>query len=105
MTEIRMERGGGRYALTARGHATGSPQVCAAISALVYALAGYLENVRGTVQVGESRLDSGDARLCWSGGTRAEAAYELAAVGLCQLAKRYPRYVACSVDETEGGKT
>lgn len=99
-----MARGGGRYVLTARGHAVGSPQVCAAISALLFAVAGYLENVRGTVQVGEVRLDSGDARLYWSGGARAEAAYELAAVGLCQLARRYPRYVACSVDETEGGK-
>ena len=44
MTKVRAMRRGDHYAVHARGHATGSPQVCAAISGLLYALAGYARN-------------------------------------------------------------
>ena len=44
MTKVYAERDGNRCILSAQGHAIGSEQVCAAVSGLLYALAGYLTN-------------------------------------------------------------
>ena len=41
MTTVYAERDGTRYTLFANGHATGHPEVCAAISGILYALGGY----------------------------------------------------------------
>ncbi len=45
MTRVRLaQEPGRRYALTCEGHATGSPEVCAAISCLAGSLEGWVEN-------------------------------------------------------------
>mgnify|MGYP002522054112 FL=1 len=45
MTRVRLTQDPGRhYAVTCEGHATGSPEVCAAISCLVGSLEGWVEN-------------------------------------------------------------
>lgn len=82
------------HSLTAAGHATGSPAVCAAISGLVFALAGYLKNLEraGEVKVGALRLEPGDARVEASGDA-ARQPFDMAAVGLMQLAAQYPEFV------------
>ncbi len=92
----RMDRS---YLVMVTGHAAGSPEACAGVSAIVYALAGYLENARrgGLVKVKEMRLDSGDARLEWLGQPKTRAAFDMAVVGLAQIAEKYPEVVRVEV--------
>lgn len=76
------------------GHATGSEKVCAAISSIVYALAGYLKNIE--VEKGEKppviQLKSGFSSFRFS-GKGAESAYDMAVIGLMQLANQYPENI------------
>lgn len=44
MTQVYAERDGQRCILSAQGHATGSVEACAAVSGILYALAGYVTN-------------------------------------------------------------
>lgn len=94
MTTVTIARRGPTYRLTALGHATGSSEVCAAVSALVYALGGCLKNLErtGAVSLGTFRLASGGAEL-ESTGEASRYPYAMAAVGLAQLAARYPAQV------------
>lgn len=94
MTQITVQESGGRYRLTAVGHATGSSEVCAAVSGLVYALGGYLKNLEraGAVELRSFLLESGAAELEAQGGA-ARAPFEMAAVGLLQIAAKYPKQV------------
>ncbi|MDO4845278.1 MAG: ribosomal-processing cysteine protease Prp [Oscillospiraceae bacterium] len=92
MTKIRIERRAGRMRIAACGHAVGSAAACAGISALFYALYGYLREDDGAT-IYCCRLASGDALLEFSGGASAAAAYEMAAVGLRQIARGYPACV------------
>lgn len=101
MTNITMQGDGGRYRLAAVGHAAGRPEVCAAVSAIVYALGGYLKNLEQAraVTLGTFLLESGAAELevvgplpadGWAG---VQAAFGMAAVGLLQIAAKYPEQV------------
>jgi uncharacterized protein YsxB (DUF464 family) len=74
---------------------TSGTAVCAAVSGILYALAGWLLNQlsdegRPGFSVQEFQLDSGDAALSWSGGAEAGAAFELTVIGLEQIAAKYP---------------
>ena len=82
MSEVRLSAGGGRFSLSVRGHAPDAAR-CAAVSALVYTLCGWLRNAAG-VELEAARLAPGDALLVWRGG---EAAREFALVGFLQLEK------------------
>lgn len=94
MTTITIQRDADTYRLTAVGHATGEPAVCAAVSGLVYALGGYLTNLAraGEVTLERCMLESGAAELEASGDA-ARQSFELAAVGLLQVARSYPKQV------------
>ena len=48
MTDITAVYGADTLRLTARGHATGAPAACAAVSALLYALEGWAGETEGT---------------------------------------------------------
>ena len=95
MTEVCIHIDKGGYLLRADGHATGKPNVCAAISGIVYALAGYLENAEGhaRARVTEFTPGRGYAYLYCRGDMCAEAAYRMAAIGLLQIAEKYPRHL------------
>lgn len=109
MTQVFAGRGGGQFCLRARGHATyeGPPgdggqearlvpvQACAYLSGILYSLAGYLANAqaRGEARVVCSRLESGDALLCFRGDEGVRGAYEMALIGLKQLEKACPELV------------
>ncbi|MEA4934256.1 MAG: ribosomal-processing cysteine protease Prp [Lawsonibacter sp.] len=95
MTRIYAEAEGGRYLLNLDGHATGSPEVCAAVSGLVYALAGYVTNAErdGFATVYHMETESGKAVLHCHGDRRVEAAYDMAIIGLQQIEKQYPQLV------------
>ncbi len=67
------------------GHATGSVEVCAAVSTLVYTLLGYLNNADG-VAVENAELADGYAEIEFAGGECARVAFELICIGFLQLA-------------------
>lgn len=97
MTEVRLRRSG-KYELTAKGHATGSTEVCAAISCLLYAAAGWLRNY-GEADVIE--LDSGNVTLRWHGGESAKVLYDLLEIGFLQLELSAKEYI--KVNTGNGG--
>ena len=83
------------------GHATGSPAVCAAVSGLVYALAGYLTNAEREVraEVYAAELEPGRVRIHASGDDRCVGACEAVLLGLCQLAESEPDYLRMEILE------
>ena len=103
MTEITAEfdRQTGHCRIAAKGHATGSDKVCAAISGLLFALAGYAENRRLTpgVQVWTMRLEKGDAVIDYTGDQEAVGAFLAVAVGLLQIARDNPVEACMRVKE------
>ena len=131
MTQVRYGRlGGGRYVLSARGHArpegggpagrgdpdahgrAGDPELvsvqgCAYLSGILYSLAGYLVNAaeEGFVQVEELRLDSGDALVRFRGDSRGQAAFDMAVIGLKQLEKSCPELVKVTETTAEAVET
>ena len=93
MTRILLQKEGEHMLVSASGHAAGSEAACAGISALLFALAGFLHTDGGTT-IRSCRLESGYALLDFSGGASAEAAFRMTAVGLRQIARGYPSCVA-----------
>ena len=102
MTEIKIDRGGGRYQLYAKGHACGSPEACSGVSALLYALAGWLLWKPRDVETESCGIAQGIADLRFSGGTAAAAAADCVTVGLLQIARAYPDAVRVTVRDTDG---
>lgn len=79
--------------LHVKDHATGSPQVCAGVSAIVYALAGWLANF-GDQEQDTVLLDSGEAFFSVDSGLEGtKAAFDLAIIGLLQIAKTHPDHL------------
>lgn len=76
-----------------KGHATGAPDVCAAISCLLYTAAGWLHNTQDAELVYE-KLDSGDAYLRWHGG---KWLYDLLEIGCLQLQKARPDAISVKI--------
>lgn len=91
MTTVYAERDGTRYTLFANGHATGHPEVCAAISGILYALAGYVRNATdGSTIAYDERMESGSVHLHFCGGPGAAGAFDMAVIGLKQIEAKYP---------------
>lgn len=84
MTRVTTAAQGNTYIIEAKGHATGSEAVCSAISAIMYALAGYVLNARD-IDVQLCILDDGHATVKFSGDVTAEAVYKMAEIGLLQI--------------------
>lgn len=95
MTEARFAHAAGRWDIRIFGHATGRPDVCAAISSILYALAGYLVNAadEGMAQVYRLQMDSGDVQIKCSGDAHTDGACAMAGIGLMQLAETFPEVV------------
>lgn len=94
MTEVTLHYGDS-FSARCRGHATGSPEVCAAISCLMFTAAGWLHNTQDAELVYE-KLDSGDAYLRWHGG---KWLYELLKIGFLQLQKTEPEKISVKFSE------
>lgn len=95
MTVVSLERSDrsgsfGIYSITASGHATGSTEVCAAVSALMTTLAGYAVNSATPLCI---RLASGYSIVKFSGGREAAAVYEAMCIGFMQLAASYSNFL------------
>lgn len=84
MTRVTLKECDGRYSVACVGHATGSCEVCAAVSTLVYTLLGWLKNADG-VALEKEEIADGYAEIEFSGGEGARVAYELIYVGFLQL--------------------
>lgn len=94
MTEVTLHYGDS-CSVRCRGHATGSLEVCAAISCLIFTAAGWLHNTQDAELVYE-KLDSGDAYLRWHGG---KWLYELLKIGFLQLQKTEPEKISVKFSE------
>ena len=92
MTQVYAERSGNRCILSAKGHATGSVEVCAAVSGILYALAGYLANAirERYIEFYENRMEEADVLLDFNGDDCATAAFEMAVIGLAQIGQQHP---------------
>ena len=96
MTRVHITHDPDRFTVTAKGHATGSPEVCAAVSGLVYALAGFLQGFGA-----KSRLEAGDAEVECLSSYETDLALEMAYVGFQQIAQQYPDYLQVETNVTE----
>ena len=92
MTRVYAEKNGNSYTLECKGHATGSEEVCAGVSAIIYALAGWAENYAESDV--KTELEPGDALVMFSGGSECEAAFDMAVIGLRQIELGHPEYIA-----------
>ena len=99
MTKVYARKHGGSYLVQAKGHATGSVEVCAAVSGLLYALAGFLQNRPESVRDVHIKLESADAELRFRGKDAADAVFLQTVIGLAQLEAAEPEYI--SVDYKE----
>ena len=95
MTEVRYSKllkdGVPQFYLCCEGHATGSQDVCAAVSAIVTSLAGYLANADIWFT---SCLDEGYAEIVFdSDDEKLAGAWGLAVFGLKQLENTFGDYI------------
>lgn len=100
---IRVQYGtdGREHRLTMEGHANyadhGDDIVCAGASSIVFALLGWLENNGQDLEFYNSEVESGNVRIYCEGNDRTAATFEMATIGLMQLADSYPDYVAIDI--------
>lgn len=101
MTSVYAQRSGNRCILSAQGHATGSPEVCAAVSGILYALAGYLANAirERYIEFYGNRMESGNVLLDFNGDDCTAVAFEMAVVGLQQIAQEHPKFLRVEYQE------
>ena len=95
MIEARYDRDGEMHTLFVRGHAgyaeKGQDIVCAGVSAIVYALIGWLENnLEAYVDIDET---SGYVSISCEGDEKVEAVFYMAAIGIENIANTYPDHV------------
>lgn len=90
MTRVTVHRDTEGQEIKLEGHATGSPEVCAAVSGLFYALAGYLENSGAE----HRREDRPGYAVAWAERTEAtDAAFDMAVIGLRQIEQHKPAFL------------
>ena len=92
MTEAYFEQDHDRFLVTCKGHATGSEAVCAGVSAIIYALAGWVNNY--APEGVKIELESGDALVTFKGGEAAQAAFDMALIGLKQIQLAEPERIS-----------
>ena len=94
MVRIRAVERGGEYALSADGHATGSEQTCAAVSAVLDGFLGYLANSGAHARLLEApELESGRVRLRFTGDAAAGEVWRMTLISLLQLQAAEPERV------------
>jgi uncharacterized protein YsxB (DUF464 family) len=83
------------HKLSVQGHAGwsqhGNDIVCAGVSAISFALLGYLHNAG--CDIAEAQADSGNLLIECSGDKLVAGAFDMAMVGYLQIAKKYPQHV------------
>ena len=93
MIEITVRETANEYCIELSGHAnysSGADIVCAGVSAIVYAYIGYIRNSK--IAVNELQISSGKV-VCKVNKDGAREAFEMAAIGLMQIEKQYPKNI------------
>lgn len=94
MTKVQYYVRGNDYSLSAVGHATGSVESCAAVSAVICGLSNYLRaHPEQVEQKATERVTMGDALIHASGDERLHAAFEMAAISIAGIAKAQEEFV------------
>ncbi len=105
MIKIRFEKREDIFSLSVKGHANfaeaGKDIVCAGVSAILYALIGFLQNNEEHIEDKQIRADSGDAYVFCVGDEKILAAAELALIGFLQIEKQYSEFVSVKVNLEE----
>ena len=91
MTNVYLERSGDRYTVHCKGHATGSVEVCAAVSALTVSLGEWL--IQTKTEVLRERVKDAEIYLCFRGGEAAKAVFDMMCLGFGKLEERYGEYI------------
>lgn len=103
MTKITITMAEPRYSILFDGHATGSAEVCAGISALMFSLEGYLRNHEDELFIHSAKLDEpGFGFISFELEDPAKnitGAFEMAAIGLLQIAESYPEFCEVNLNE------
>ena len=87
MTRIKARYSRDGYSVVSTGHA-GSGESCTAVSAILGALAGWVNN-----NVGKFTLDKGEAMIAFPKNDGAEAVMDMTVIGLLQVQKAAPEDV------------
>lgn len=106
MIQAKYHADGEEHRLILKGHAgystNGNDIVCSAVSSLVYALLGWLENNSEDVEWSNTFVESGDVSITCYGGVRTTVAFNMAAIGLEQIAMSYPDCVEIEITGIAG---
>lgn len=96
MTRITCEQIGNLFLLEVDGHASGCPEACSGISAIVEALGTYIRQPDNehVSSVSECVIDSGYCLFKAEGDGALAEVWKLAHIGLAQIAMAYPECVS-----------
>lgn len=97
MIRVRYEKDGEMHTLSVNGHAgyaeKGEDIVCAGVSALVYALIGWLENNSEDAKFVSIDERGGEAVVACEGDEKVAAVFYMAAIGIESIMNIYPDHV------------
>lgn len=97
MIRVRYRTDDTSHSISVVGHAGydghGNDIVCAGVSAITYALLGWLENHRDELEYLHTSVSSGDVQVDCAGGKDTRAVFEATVIGLEQIALKYPDHV------------
>ena len=95
MIQIHYFRNGNDHRLSVQGHAGydghGRDIVCAAVSAISFALLGWLNHAG--CDISAAKAEPGDMTIVCRGGEKVQTAFDMAVVGYLQIEKQYPHYI------------
>ena len=104
MTYVEYVRDKDGHRLHIDGHAgydsTGCDIVCAGVSAVCFALLGFLENF--AADTSDYTYMSGQCIVTSCSDYRVDAAFDMAVLGLMQIAHKYPDYVNIHISAPGG---
>ena len=107
MIQIDFTVGDDSYELTVTGHAGysnhGNDIVCAGVSAITYTLLGFLDQHWDDVENISAKTESGYAHIACKGGEKVSTAFDMAMIGLQQIAMKYPKHVTVDIYPALGG--
>lgn len=95
------QRSGTEHTLDMAGHADyaeyGEDIVCSGVSSIIFSLLGWLENNPEDIDIINADVSSGDVHIYCDGGEKTAVAFEVVAIGLEQIALKYPDHLAIDI--------